>query len=133
MFLIMQLSFFARRKNDSLTSLFLAADIICIISPYSIFDIGFILSFFATLGIITIAVPIINLIRIKNKFIKWVINCFIVTISANTFVLPITAIYFNSISIISPISNLIFIPILTITIYCSFIYLAFYFVPLRLL
>ncbi len=129
MFLIMQLSFFARRKNDSLTSLFLAADIICIISPYSIFDIGFILSFFATLGIITIAVPIINLIRIKNKFIKWVINCFIVTISANTFILPITAIYFNSISIISPISNLIFIPILTITIYCSFIYLALYFVP----
>lgn len=49
---ILYLAYFIHRDNDGLTSLFLAVSIIVIIDPPSILDVGLMLSFLSTFGVI---------------------------------------------------------------------------------
>ena len=96
------------RDSDPVTSLFIAVSLICITTPYSIFDISLWLSAFATLGVI-ISSEIIEAIpkesaKIKSKFIKGLLPS-VFAISATIFITQFT---FNGFSILSPISTLIF-------------------------
>jgi len=129
MFAFMIAGDFTRRRRDHVTSLLIAVMLICIISPRSIFDVGLHLSFFSTLGILVYALPIDEEIRSLALFrpIKWVLSLCVMTACANLFTLPYSIFFFGSISLISPISNLIFIPLITVLVYlgsliviCSF-------------
>ena len=81
------------RKSDVWTNLFLSLLVILIYNPFSIKSIGLLLSYTATFGIIFYS----KNIKIKNK----IYNAIGITISAMIFLLPIMAVYFNKISIIS--------------------------------
>lgn len=98
------------RKSDTLNNIFFSAVILLIINPLIIYDVGFILSFFGTLGIVLLSKKIISKIEkiIKIKFIAETIG---VTLSAQIALIPIMAYYFNTISIISIITNLLVVPI----------------------
>lgn len=96
------------RDSDSVTSLFIAVSLICITTPYSIFDISLWLSAFATLGVI-ISSEIIEALpknspKLKSKFLRGMLPS-IFAVSATIF---ITQFSFNGFSILSPISTLIF-------------------------
>lgn len=98
------------RKNNQLTDICIACLIIIIYNPYYIIDSGFLLSFGATIGIIYIF-PKINKIQIKNKFLKYFFEIFMVSITVNISIFPITIYFFKKISISFFITGLILTPL----------------------
>lgn len=93
------------RKPDSLNSLGLAVLIILLINPFASGDVGMILSFLATLGIILFESPIRKSLRLP-KFIASTIS---VTVSATILTLPIIMIGFGKISLLSVIANILLV------------------------
>jgi competence protein ComEC len=129
-FLIAQL---AERKPNSYNIISFAALVILFIDPRQLFDAGFILSFSALLSIVVIY-PIFNrwmnsiawykeLDGSKNivKTFKAVITLFLGTLAAQAGTLPVTAIMFKKISIVSLVSNLFAIPLSNISLAIGFI------------
>ena len=102
------------RKNNIYASISLSALIILLYNPLTIFDIGFILSFGGTLGIVLLYEKIKNLIfekvLIENHILKYIVETFSVTLAAQLILLPIIAYNFNSISVVSIVVNLIVVP-----------------------
>ncbi len=104
------------RKNDSLTTLSLSAAIITVTNPRELFDLGFIMSFAAVLGIICFYKPIYRAMtrRVRNKVFGYVAKILSTTISANMFMLPISFNTFGSLSLYAPIANLVILPIISV-------------------
>ena len=104
---IMQMLFY--RKQDTITTIAFSSIIILINNPYSILNIGFLLSYGGTIGIILF----VNRISIESKedffqrFKSYLKDICIVTISAQTIIMPIIIYYFNTISFTFIISNII--------------------------
>lgn len=101
-FLLLQIVFC--RKQDLATTISFSLCIILFENPYKILDVGLLLSYLGTLGIIII----FNKIKSKDKKMtdKLKDMC-ILTISAQVLILPVMAICFNTISFTFIISNLI--------------------------
>lgn len=129
-FLIAQL---AERKPNSYNIISFAALVILFIDPRQLFDSGFILSFSALLSIVVIY-PIFNkwinaISWYKNldgsrnifKALKAVVALFLGTLAAQVGTLPVAAIMFKKISIVSLVSNLFAIPLSNISLAIGFI------------
>src|SRR3990170_5859679 len=108
------LSLLIERERDILNLWALAALVILFITPSTLYDVGFQLSFMATLGLI-LWVPKLEtlfLSRLRNRFLKsYVALPFFVSLSAQLFTYPITAYYFNLISAYSLLANLLIVPL----------------------
>lgn len=108
------------KKNDILTSIFLSLLLLIIFNPFLINNIGLVLSYLGTIGIIIYS----KIFKTKNK----ILNLFKLTIFLNIILLPVIAIYFNKISIfsllISSIIGVVVEPIMII----GFIFLIFGFI-----
>ncbi|MBU4481932.1 ComEC family competence protein [Candidatus Parcubacteria bacterium] len=128
------------RLKNGINALLLAASILLLINPkLLIYDIGFQLSFLAVFGILYFYPFFIQRLKIKsinNRFYDFIISIISLTLSAQVLTLPLVFYYFGVISFISPITNLLIIPILPfvliggiILILLNLIYapLAFYF------
>lgn len=118
------------RKSDPITSLLFSVSLICLFDIRAVCDVGLTLSFSATLGITTAGQRALNKIDLfssnsvfKNlpSFFKapifYIMSSFAVSISAVFFTLPFSWIWFGELSLISPLSNLIFIPLFQILMY----------------
>lgn len=150
MAIFMLLANLVYKKSNVYMNLCFSSLIILICNPYAIFDIGFQLSYGGTIGIILLNPKIsiwlyskVNLERFgieKNKYknfermnlvliktLKYIIDMFIVTISANLIIIPIMALQFNTISFTFWISNILAGPLLGIITILGFI---MYFVSL---
>lgn len=98
------------RKNDLLTTISLSILLILIENPYKILNIGLLLSYLATIGIICGTILKAKeeanntLLRRILKYLKELVE---ITLYANIFVIPITVYNFNTISLTFVISNLI--------------------------
>ena len=114
MMILSSLLYLLDRDSDSVTSLCISVFIICLLTPYAIYDISLWLSAFATLGVIVYAEYSGN-IKCENKlvkFLKAVLASVLFSVFAIIPTLPITIEEFNGISVISPISTTLFaIPI----------------------
>ena len=103
------------RERDMFNTLALAALVILTISPPSLFDISFQLSFIAVASILFIAPRLSSLIPKSDgnrKFLRWILLFIIVSLSATLGVSPLIAFYFNRISTVVLLSNLIIVPIM---------------------
>lgn len=116
----------ANKKYSRIASLAISAAIIVVIKPYSIFDIGFILSYLATLGIVLFSKEINNRLYRVPKYIR---ETLAVGISAQIFTLPIIISVFNEVSLTVILGNLIIVPILNILIILGNLLLPFFLVP----
>lgn len=94
-------------KSDIISNISFSALVLMIISPLIVFDVGFILSFGGTIGIVLLSK---DLERMFSKFGK-LAETLAVTCSAQVVLMPIMMYYFNTISILSVITNLIVAPI----------------------
>jgi competence protein ComEC len=100
-----------RRDTDIYTSMAFSAVLLLVISPHMLFNIGFQLSYTATLSLVLFCKPIklfMNCRFIPDK----IADILAATIAAQVGVLPITAVYFNKVSLISLFSNLLVVPLL---------------------
>ncbi len=105
------------KKADTYTGMAFSLIIILLNNPYSVFDIGFQLSYLATLGIIFFNSIIFKFLynnkHSKFKYFKEIIS---LSISSQIFIIPIFAYIFNKISINFIISNILATPIFVVTI-----------------
>jgi competence protein ComEC len=106
------------RRGDPINSLSLAAIVILTINPTNLFSIGFQLSFAATLGIILFYEQFKQMFLPLPGFVRDVMA---VVISAQLIVLPVSAYYFNRISLIGFLANLIIVPIASLALVIGFI------------
>lgn len=98
------------KKSNTINNICFSALILLIINPLTIYDVGFILSFVGTLGIVLLSTDIINFIRkyIKAKILSETIG---VTLSAQIMLTPVMLFYFNTFSLVSLITNFLIVPI----------------------
>jgi competence protein ComEC len=113
MILILNLALEAKKKYNPLGALALSAALITIIKPYAPFQVGFMLSFLATLGIVLFSDKLDRKLYRCPKFIRTTI---VVSISAQVFTIPIIMACFKECSLNFIIGNLILVPILNILI-----------------
>lgn len=126
MAIIFMIAIILGKDKDLYNSLSLAALIILVLFPYSLFDISFQLSFTAVWAIIFI-VPRLTMMLFGNsqdetlnnkywirKIYKNICIFIIVSLSATIGTLPLIVFYFNRISTVVLVSNLIVVPILGI-------------------
>ncbi|MCY6959717.1 ComEC/Rec2 family competence protein [Clostridium brassicae] len=116
MILILKLSKIVYRTYDSLSALALSALILLIIRPYYITNIGFTLSFLATLGIILYNKKIK---RILYKLPKKINESLSITLSSQVFSMPYVMCAINEVSIFFIPANLILIPLYSLLIFAG--------------
>lgn len=116
-------------EKDSLTSLFAALALIITFRRYAVWDAGLWMSFSATLGLILFSDRLLprfapmtrkTYSRAKKFFragVKYALGLLSATVIATLFTLPVTYLLFGGISIISPISNLILVPLSQVLLY----------------
>ncbi|MDF2987350.1 MAG: internalization-related competence protein ComEC/Rec2 [Eubacterium sp.] len=108
------------RETDIYTSISAAALILLIINPFTLFDIGFQLSFGATLSLVMFYPKIKG--TVTKKYVPEIISdTLAATLAAQIGVIPVTLYYFNSLSIISVLSNLLVVPLVQIITIIGFI------------
>lgn len=113
MILILKLSKSVYKNYDSLSALSLAAIILLLIKPYYPMDIGFMLSFLATLGIILYNKKIKRILyRLPTK----INESFSITLSAQVFSMPYAMCTIKNISMFFIPGNLILIPLYSLVI-----------------
>ena len=88
--------------------LFLVVSILMLYNPKIIFDIGFQYSSIASYGLI------ISKRKIKTNYVK---SLFFTSIIATLFCMPVTLMNNYEISLISPLNNLIFVPLITLVVF----------------
>lgn len=182
-------------NSDTLNNLGISSFIILLINPYMVTDIGFILSFGGTIGIILLSPKITNVMykivekltnnkmiiakkedstenngevcalgkefylnrkkehsnkenkdrdktkkesyrevkkeSIKQRIVKYTINAFSITLSANLIIIPIMAYIFSTFSFTFWISNILAAPIMEVTTIIGFIvyFISIFFIP----
>jgi competence protein ComEC len=110
------------RRQDGLNTLFLAAAGMALFNPFYLQDVGFQLSFAATLGLVLYAEPLsqfatrlltkINLPQSTVEKISGPISdFFLLTLAAQITTLPIMAYQFNRLSLVSFIANPFILPV----------------------
>ena len=91
------------RQNTALRSIILAAALMLVFNPLLLkFDVGFQLSFLAVLGMIYFS-------RFFKKWVKF--EALATVFAAQVFTLPILIYNFGSFSLISPIANILIVPL----------------------
>ena len=122
------------RNTNVINSLSIAALLILAKSPQSLFDLGFQLSFSATLSIVSLYDPINRLfpkvLRRQDtwwgKWLgKWVFGALAVSLAAQVGTAPIIAYYFNRVPIISIVANIVVIPTIAIVVALGLLTCAF--------
>lgn len=109
------------RQSDALISLVAAAVVMTLLNPHTLWDVGFQLSFAATLGLILI-VPLLEeafeagLARFIDKgrartAVALLNEALIVTLAAQIATIPIMVYYFHKISAVGLLANLLILPV----------------------
>lgn len=140
MMFVYLLGFVLRRKIDALNSLGFACMVLLIVNPYIILSVGFLLSVTACLAVICAAGPLMKKLehildrRIERtnvkKLLYTVLNALVISVSVFFFTMPICVLYFGTVTPLSVIGNIVFLPVFSPLIILFGLYVMFYFVPL---
>jgi len=105
------------RSRNLNISLFFAAFLILLCNPLILYDAGFLLSFMVTFSIINLS-PILQ--GLFSKIVVWIKNPLAVSTAAWIGIFPLSAYFFNKVSIISIVSNIFIIPLTGIAVILGF-------------
>ena len=101
----------ARRENDGLTTLGVAALLLLLENPWSIASVSFQLSFAAVAGLFLLSAPIqkklLSLRKKPGQLLRFVASAVSATLSATALTLPLTVYYFGLVSLAAPLTNLL--------------------------
>ncbi len=108
------------RANFAYASLFVAAFLMTLFNPFSLWDVGFQLSFGATLGLMLYAEPFTRWTR--RQLLRWLprqtvrrvmgllSDAVLVTLAAQVLTLPLMMAYFRQFSLVSFVANALILP-----------------------
>ncbi len=117
------------RKGFIINSIAASAFILLCINPYNLFEIGFLLSYSAVIGIVVLQKPIYNLMYLKNKVLDRVWEITSVALAAQLGTIPFTLFYFNQFTTYFWLSNLFMTPISFIVIISGMVLLLVSWIP----
>lgn len=109
------------REGDTVTSLSFALLLLLLQNPYATMSVGLQLSFLSVAGILTITGRLNEKFfhrfplkkgktkprRLYNKAVRFLVGCVTMSIGAIAFTTPLTVYYFGTVSLISPLANLL--------------------------
>lgn len=107
-------------RKDRLNTASFAGLILLLTSPTQMFSIGFQLSFACVFGIILLSKPIKNIV-VKTYLPDFICNLITLSLCATIATAPFVGLYFGRLSVSSLLSNIIILPIFTISYYCLFL------------
>ncbi|RLC66308.1 MAG: hypothetical protein DRI52_12185 [Chloroflexi bacterium] len=90
---------------------------------------GFLLSYLATFGI----VYLLPKIKLKTAIAKYTVYPFLASFLAQIFTIPVSSLFFGNVSLLSPLSNLVFLPLVFIFLSETLLAVLFSFLRLYLL
>ncbi len=133
------------RKHDVITVLALTAFLTLMISPLSLFDVGFQMSYLAVLGIGVYMPYLMQLVyktdynwsedsstSMLRKILLWVYGSLVLSFSAQIMVMPLVAYYFHSLPCYGLLSSLVVSVTAMLIVGLSFAFLASLFLPFTL-
>lgn len=107
------------RKTDGILILLLSGFFMVLMSPkILVWDVSFQLSFVSTLGLMTL-MPIFDLYG--KRLPPVVRESLLVTLAATVFTAPIVLYHFGTFSLISPFANVLFLPLIPLIMFFSFL------------
>jgi competence protein ComEC len=110
------------RLANSFNAIIFAAAVMLLLNPLLLrWDIGFQLSFLATLGITELSPFWENYLIRKNKIVSEIQEIIFLTISASIFVLPIILYNFQMLSIVSVAANVLVLPLIPLAMLLVFL------------
>ena len=118
-----------RRKGFVINSIAASAFILLCINPNNLFEIGFLLSYAAVMGIVVLQRPIYNLLYVKNKLLDKAWQITAVALSAQIATVPFTLFYFQQFTTYFWLSNLFMTPISFIVVISGMILLLVSWIP----
>lgn len=118
-----------KRDGILLNSLAASAFLLLCIDPANLFNIGFLLSYSAVVGIVTLQKPICNLLFVKPKFLSKIWEMTSVTLAAQVATLPFSIYYFHQFPTYFWLSNLFMGPISSVVIIGGILMLIVCFIP----
>lgn len=103
-------------RYDMLTSLSISAVLLIFLTPYTIFDAGFQLSFLSVFGIATLHASVTRLFlrRKINRFVRYFLNAFLLSASCSLATLFVLAVNFGQVPLLGVFVNLFAIPLVTV-------------------
>lgn len=111
MMIVLQAGKLFYRKADPLNSLFLSGLVIVLQNVYAIMDIGFLMSFLSSLGILLLSKPMAEFAVKRFQIYSFAFRQFVesvsVSLSATIFLLPVFLSSFRSLCLIAPVTNLV--------------------------
>lgn len=127
-----------RLKRNPVQNLLLATAVIVFFDRAALFDVGFLLSVFATFGIL-LFLPLAGKSFWENRFVVslsegfwrlllrrvlwFFFSTFCASFAALVFTLPLVAFTFGEVCLLSPLFGLLLIPLFTLFLYAAFLYL----------
>ena len=117
------------RKGFIINSIAASAFVLLCVNPNNLFEIGFLLSYSAVIGIVVLQRPIYSWFVIKNKLIDRAWEITAVALAAQAGTIPFTLFYFNQFSTYFVLSNLFMTPISFIVVISGMVLLLVSWVP----
>lgn len=137
MYTVVVIASYLGEETDTVTSLFLALYLICLVQPHAIFDISLQLSFCATFGIAVFALPACRRISkydnkkgifgrlMMKKLACYAVTSLLISVCAVAATLPLCFLYFGRMSLLSPVVTLLTVPFVSLILYCAPLMAAF--------
>lgn len=110
-----------RVSSETLNSLGGACLVICFISPYIIFDVGFLLSVLATAGILSVGKELMYISHKRHPKPSKLWDSLMVSTGAMCYTLPVLAVLYGGIYPVVFLSNMIVLPVFSIFLAMSII------------
>ncbi len=111
------------KRSNIYNTLAASAFTIVIFNPFSLWDVGFQLSYAAVLSIVLFSKHIQQWFYFKNKLLKWFWGLNSVTLSAQILTLPIILYHFHQLPTLFFITNLVVVPVSGIILYAELVLL----------
>lgn len=124
------LSQWSERRATGLNALLLAALLILLVQPLTLWDVGFQLSFAAVAALQWWASPLQRWAGVRNPLIKKVWGLIVMSITAQAATAPLVMFHFGRFSTWFLPTNLVAVPLATLLVYGTLLLLLFWYLPL---
>ncbi|MDL2274104.1 ComEC/Rec2 family competence protein [Oscillospiraceae bacterium OttesenSCG-928-G22] len=117
------LSSLLQRESDAYTSISAALMALLLWNPFSAADIGLQMSFLATFGILVFGKPVSMAIlkrlpkKTPKKLASFLAGNLSNTLSVLALTIPLTGVYFQTVSLVAPLVNLLVLPVVSVIFY----------------
>jgi len=110
LFILLSINKLFNLKINPLICILLILDVMLLINPYYIYNIGFVLSFLVSISLIIFG-------KITNNYKNYFIKIFMISLISFLISIPIMINNNNEINLLSPLINVIFVPFISIIIF----------------